>query len=174
MLCGISTDFPVLSPTPRQVAHVLLTRPPLRQTSVTFCLSPLDLHVLGTPPAFVLSQDQTLKLIFDSLSRILTFSFALTQKNSDCFQRRLLCTSNFHLVIILHCLVFKDQSSYIIWKILRFFSYPAGESAADLYYVITPLFCCQYWFRWFFVVIRIPRIRNLEQRLRIYHISSSE
>jgi hypothetical protein len=25
-------------------------------------LSPLDLHVLGTPPAFVLSQDQTLKL----------------------------------------------------------------------------------------------------------------
>ena len=109
MLCGISTDFPVLSPTPRQVAHVLLTRPPLRQTSVTFCLSPLDLHVLGTPPAFVLSQDQTLKLIFDSLSRILTFSFALTQKNSDCFQRRLLCTSNFHLVIILHCLVFKVQ-----------------------------------------------------------------
>ena len=109
MLCGISTDFPVLSPTPRQVAHVLLTRPPLRQTSVTISLSPLDLHVLGTPPAFVLSQDQTLKLIFDSLSRILTFSFALTQKNSDCFQRRLLCTSNFHLVIILHCLVFKDQ-----------------------------------------------------------------
>ena len=35
--------------------------------------SPLDLHVLGTPPAFVLSQDQTLKLISDSLLRILTF-----------------------------------------------------------------------------------------------------
>jgi len=67
----------------------------------------------------------------------------------------LLCTSNFHLVIILHCLVFKDQSSYIIWKILRFFSYPAGESAADLYYVITPLFYCQYGFRWFFVVVRV-------------------
>ena len=27
--------------------------------------SPLDLHVLGTPPAFVLSQDQT--LVFDSV-----------------------------------------------------------------------------------------------------------
>jgi hypothetical protein len=25
------------------------------------------LHVLGTPPAFVLSQDQTLKLIFENL-----------------------------------------------------------------------------------------------------------
>src|SRR5699024_12376975 len=49
----------------RQVAHVLLTRPPL----VPQLLAPkgdqllhaLDLHVLGTPPAFVLSQDQTLQ-----------------------------------------------------------------------------------------------------------------
>ena len=30
MLCGISTSFPVLSPCERQVAHALLTRPPLR------------------------------------------------------------------------------------------------------------------------------------------------
>ena len=29
MLCGISVRFQTLSPTPRQVAHVLLTRPPL-------------------------------------------------------------------------------------------------------------------------------------------------
>ena len=29
MLCGISTSFPVLSPIRRQVAHALLTRPPL-------------------------------------------------------------------------------------------------------------------------------------------------
>jgi hypothetical protein len=44
----------------RQVAHVLLTRPPLiRSPKGT---SSLDLHVLGTPPAFVLSQDQTLNL----------------------------------------------------------------------------------------------------------------
>ena len=28
-LCGISTSFPVLFPTERQVAHALLTRPPL-------------------------------------------------------------------------------------------------------------------------------------------------
>ena len=28
-LCGISTGFPVLSPSQRQVAHALLTRPPL-------------------------------------------------------------------------------------------------------------------------------------------------
>jgi hypothetical protein len=29
-----------------------------------WCCHPFDLHVLGTPPAFVLSQDQTLKLNF--------------------------------------------------------------------------------------------------------------
>ena len=28
-LCGISTSFPVLFPSPRQVTHALLTRPPL-------------------------------------------------------------------------------------------------------------------------------------------------
>ena len=58
MLCGISVRFQTLSPSERQVAHVLLTRPPLiREASFS---SPFDLHVLGVPPAFVLSQDQTL------------------------------------------------------------------------------------------------------------------
>ena len=60
--CGISTSFPVLFPTERKVAHALLTRPPLKQLIASYSLSPLDLHVLGTPPAFVLSQDQTLAL----------------------------------------------------------------------------------------------------------------
>ena len=53
-LCGISSRFQLLSPSERQVAHVLLTRPPLEPKFS------LDLHVLGVPPAFVLSQDQTL------------------------------------------------------------------------------------------------------------------
>ena len=35
---------------------MLLTRPPLDPKS------PFDLHVLGTPPAFILSQDQTLQI----------------------------------------------------------------------------------------------------------------
>src|SRR5579875_1328486 len=53
-LSGISTRFRVLFQSDRQIAHVLLTRPPLTPKGS------LDLHVLGTPPAFVLSQDQTL------------------------------------------------------------------------------------------------------------------
>ena len=55
---GISSDFSKLSRSQGQVAYALLTRPPVySHTEVRF---PLDLHVLSTPPAFVLSQDQTL------------------------------------------------------------------------------------------------------------------
>src|SRR5260221_12313486 len=57
-LCGISTSFPVLSPAEGQVSYVLRTRSPL--TYIAAC--PFDLHVLGTPPAFILSQDQTLRI----------------------------------------------------------------------------------------------------------------
>ena len=58
VLCGISTDFSVLSPSQRQVAHALLTRPPLTRSPKR--VRPFDLNVLSTPPAFILSQDQTL------------------------------------------------------------------------------------------------------------------
>ena len=56
---GISLGFPRLSQSSGQVTHVLLTRSRL-------CPGPksgssLHLHVLSTPPAFVLSQDQTLR-----------------------------------------------------------------------------------------------------------------
>ena len=45
----------------RQVTHALLTRPPLSHSSNRSNQSAsFDLHVLSTPPAFILSQDQTL------------------------------------------------------------------------------------------------------------------
>src|SRR6056297_66784 len=50
------SPFPVAILQKRVRSHALLTRPPL-DPKVS-----LDLHVLGLPPAFVLSQDQTLKL----------------------------------------------------------------------------------------------------------------
>ena len=62
---GISTTFAVLSRCLGQVAHVLLTRPPLIPDPKA--RNPFDLHVLSTPPAFVLSQDQTLTYIGSSL-----------------------------------------------------------------------------------------------------------
>ena len=57
-LCGISGRFQPLSPSHRQIAHALLTRPPL--TRVLAGTGSFDLNVLCTPPAFILSQDQTL------------------------------------------------------------------------------------------------------------------
>jgi hypothetical protein len=55
--CGISRGFPRLSPTFGQVP----TRySPVRRWTPPEGDAPLDLHVLSAPPAFVLSQDQTL------------------------------------------------------------------------------------------------------------------
>ena len=59
--CGINSPFGELSPTSRQIAHVLRTLAPLNQASIATNLVPFDLHVLSTPPAFVLSQNQTLR-----------------------------------------------------------------------------------------------------------------
>ncbi len=47
-----------LFPSPGYVIHVFLTRSPL--TPLPKERRPFDLHALATPPAFVLSQDQTL------------------------------------------------------------------------------------------------------------------
>ena len=54
---GINPSFPGLSPSSGQIVHVLRTRPPLNSIAA----APFDLHVLSTPPAFVLSQNQTLR-----------------------------------------------------------------------------------------------------------------
>jgi hypothetical protein len=60
-LWGISQPFGWLFPTEGHVIHVLLTRAPLNKSRITTQLVPCDLHVLNTPPAFVLSQNQTLR-----------------------------------------------------------------------------------------------------------------
>ena len=60
-ISGISSGFPLLSRSSGQVAHVLLTRSPLGlHQGLPLGWTSFDLHVLSTPPAFVLSQDQTL------------------------------------------------------------------------------------------------------------------
>ena len=57
VLSGIRPSFPGLSRSAGQITHVLLTRSPLVYPKAL----PFDLHVLSTPPAFVLSQNQTLQ-----------------------------------------------------------------------------------------------------------------
>src|SRR5690606_18806987 len=82
-----SSRFRELSQAYRQVAHVLLTHPPLVPPVVTpkgsVRLPALDLHVLGTPPAFVLSQDQTLhksKSLYKIRFRIYLANFRQVKK----------------------------------------------------------------------------------------------
>ena len=57
--CCLSPPFGRLSTTRGQITYVLLTRAPLYWGRSPFSL---DLHVLGAPLTFVLSQDQTLQL----------------------------------------------------------------------------------------------------------------
>ena len=61
---GINSSFPELSPSLGQVAYVLRTRSPLSHPRIATLLFSLDLHVLTTPPAFTLSQNQTLRKIY--------------------------------------------------------------------------------------------------------------
>ena len=55
---GITRPFGRLSRGRGQVLHVLLSRSPLASPRRGV---PFDLHVLGAPPAFILSQDRTLR-----------------------------------------------------------------------------------------------------------------
>ena len=66
--CGINSPFGELSPTSRQIAHVLRTRAPLDKICIATNFIPFDLHVLSTPPAFVLSQNQTLRGKFSHIT----------------------------------------------------------------------------------------------------------
>src|SRR3954453_4893745 len=58
-------SYPVLAPVsegyPKVQGRLLTCYSPVRRSSTPKRAFPLDLHVLSTPPAFVLSQDQTLQ-----------------------------------------------------------------------------------------------------------------
>ena len=56
---GITTRFQELFRCMGQVGHALLTRSPLSPPGKARWI-PFDLHVLSTPPAFILSQNRTL------------------------------------------------------------------------------------------------------------------
>src|SRR5690606_27153006 len=62
---AMTAEYPVLAPVsrgyPRAEGRLLTCYSPVRRSSTPEGAFPLDLHVLSTPPAFVLSQDQTLQ-----------------------------------------------------------------------------------------------------------------
>ncbi len=76
---GISSPFSELSQTSRQIAHVLHTLAPLQFQNIATLKLAFDLHVLSTPPAFVLSQNQTLRIntLVDSFLIVKSEAFLL-------------------------------------------------------------------------------------------------
>src|SRR5699024_6036283 len=58
VVSGIRPSFPGLSRSAGQITHVLLTRSPLIHPASR--ASSFDFHVLSTPPAFAVGQEQTL------------------------------------------------------------------------------------------------------------------
>ena len=142
-LCGISSRFQLLSPSTRQVTHALLTRPPLTFQSLGFMKSPFDLHVLGTPPAFILSQDQTLMLkwclcpasfIWHCLLLIRVACQSFDQLACSWISLKILEFSGLH-----YCLFVKDHN-----LLLRKSSFiRCCCSQRQLWYLIITAFVCQ-------------------------------
>src|SRR5277367_4200607 len=81
-VCCISPPFGRLSTTVGKVTHVLLTRAPLYRGRSPFSC---DLHVLGAPLTFALSQDQTLQ--FGDFERPCSARLRNTAWLSECTQR---------------------------------------------------------------------------------------
>ena len=88
--CCISPPFGRLSTTSGKVIYVVLTRAPLYRGLLPFSL---DLHVLGAPLTFALSQDQTLQLNFALVLRRERVSVELMSNHglSACCSKQSMC-----------------------------------------------------------------------------------
>src|SRR5437762_4933703 len=86
---GINPSFPGLSRCQGQITHVLLTRSPLSPGPKPWFS--LDLHVLSAPPAFVLSQDQTLREVGLPLTRQASLRACAQSVSHPEGGRRVLC-----------------------------------------------------------------------------------
>ncbi len=101
-LSDISSAFAELSQCKGQVSYVFLTRAPLTPKG------PFDLHVLGTPPAFILSQDQTLHEFVCrfrySLEQLLADRARLSHSSAVKVHKRAVCgRALFHKVTKSRC-----------------------------------------------------------------------
>ena len=145
--CGISSRFQLLFPSHRQVAHALLTRPPLfREPKL---LSPFDLNVLGTPPAFILSQDQTLEIfLYTSLFRLTYLLFRARSALSYCLEYLLLESRVLALPVSISLYLvplYFSRSHTSLYVCCSIFNdpIPLVPSRRQLCYYTTPPLACQ-------------------------------
>ena len=91
--------------------------PLLASTEVSACSFSLDLHVLSTPPAFILSQDQTLNLLYKdrspyTLTQNFAWRFLIRNYCFEIVRDRFFYPSIFHgLYIVLQALTCFDNIS---------------------------------------------------------------
>ena len=136
---------------------MLLTRPPLR-LKASF-QPPLDLHVLSVPPAFILSQDQTLNLIrslllgFELTGIFLTVPF--TPSFRSFVETSKLCEAKFFL---LRCYTVRFSKFLLAFALSCFATFSVRSANCFprevLVYIITPLSICQQLFSSFFQSFR--------------------
>ena len=103
-----------------------------------------DLHVLSTPPAFVLSQDQTLHEIWKAEMALLSFWILICAKHksskeiADCYMFIVIDVRCFRIQTsgftswlhdVLHCLVFKEHPRFPPARC-------AFRESASIYYLI--------------------------------------
>ena len=177
-LCGISSRFQLLSPTERQVSHALLTRSPLSYLPKE--ITPFDLHVLGTPPAFVLSQDQTLKKLYLNSRRSSNQSFEQFASSKITQEFSLAVNSisrNLNKSINLSKVLISSSSRYSIYKVQ--WSFRLTFVRLELFYSITTSSVCQALFSKFFNFLKAAWQSSLSRSatafaaaFRLYHISN--
>ena len=136
----------VLAPLSKCCPHLegrLLTRySPVRHLVFTEINTPFDLHVLSTPPAFVLSQDQTLQKNYFSKNRwLFNYLFKKNLLGNLLYSRyRTFAYVRKHIV---HCLVFKEHlSSYSLELTLNIISYVFCFVNNFFQTFLFCLFCC--------------------------------
>ena len=128
-VCGISHPFGQLFPTIGYVTHALLSRLPLRPKSA------FDLHVLGTPPAFALSQDQTLHHDFE----FVPFRDCVLLQPQKESSATVLCTRTRVVLVCSHpCARFLVSRRFLarcfadlLCSTLLLFRYPSGNKKPD-------------------------------------------
>ena len=118
-----------------------------------YCYFPIDLHVLGTPPAFILSQDQTLNFYFFLVwfgSFSWPFSgFSLIDVVSFCFFR-------------FFCSVFKDQSLPRSLLATASLSYPTPFPFVNIFFYFFLFFFC------FFTIVLLKVEKASNKAIFIY------
>ena len=142
---------------------MLLTRPPLRIKTNPY--SPFDLHVLSVPPAFVLSQDQTLYKSCISIN--------ISVELRSLFNNACVITVHFYTLCLSFPCVSKESQGSLLICIVQFSRccFAFRYLAEHFYYITFRRFCQALFFKFFKIFFRDLRCSLADQLF--YYITFS-